>query len=88
MVSLVKRLTSNYTVSCVPLTTPPLNTTTAPKNRTKVITPKWKLTRPEYIGSGLAVNKHHRKVHNHASLPTLMYPLLALYLIVSAVRHV
>lgn len=66
MVSLVKRLTSNYTVSCEPLTTPPLNTTTAPKNRTKIITPKWKLTRPDYFGSGLPINKHHRKPHNHA----------------------
>lgn len=88
MVTLVKRLTSNYTVSCVPLTTPPLNTTTAPKNRTKIITPKWKLPRPEYIGSGLPLNKHPRKAHNHASASAIMYPLLALYLIVSAVCHV
>ncbi|CAF4886808.1 unnamed protein product, partial [Rotaria socialis] len=66
IVSLVKRLTSNYTVSCVPLTTPPLNTTVAPKNRTKIITPKWKVPRPDYLPTGSGFTKHHppRKPYN------------------------
>jgi hypothetical protein len=82
MVSLVKRLTLNHTVSCEPLTTPPLNTTSAPKNRTKIITPKWKLSRPDYLGSGVPLNKHHRKVHSHASTMNLFRVSFAIYPIV------
>jgi hypothetical protein len=81
IVSLVKRLTSNYTVSCLPATTPPSNTTIVPKNRTKIITPKWKSTRPAYIVPGLGLNKHHRKVYNTAYLLTSMYTTVCLYFI-------
>jgi hypothetical protein len=64
----VKELTSNYTVSCLPPTTPAVNTTAAPRNRTKNITPKWKLSRTDYYGSGLGLNKYHRKINNSTSL--------------------
>ncbi|CAF3301864.1 unnamed protein product [Rotaria socialis] len=83
IVSLVKRLTSNYTVSCVPLTTPPLNTTVAPKNRTKIITPKWKVPRPDYLPTGSGFTKHHppRKPYNAGSLLTSMYASVCLHAI-------
>jgi hypothetical protein len=64
----VKELTSNYTVSCLPPTTRTANTTIAPRNRTKNITPKWKLSRTDYYGSGLGLNKYHRKINNAVSL--------------------
>lgn len=82
MVSLVKRLTSNHTVSCEPPTTPPMNTTTAPKNRTKIITPKWKLPRPDYLGVGLPMNKHHRKTYsNSATIITSIFTPFVVYLV-------
>ncbi|CAF4860720.1 unnamed protein product [Rotaria socialis] len=63
IVSLVKQLTSNYTVSCLPPTTQPLNTTVAPRNRTKNITPKWKLSRPDYLSPGIGLHpKGHRRL--------------------------
>ena len=77
----MKSLTSNYTVSCLPPTTPPLNTTIAPKNRTKIITPKWKSSRTDYLGSGLGLNKHPRKTYNTAHLLTSMYTILGLHFI-------
>ena len=82
MVSLVKRLTSNYTVSCLPPTLPPVNTTVAPKNRTKVITPKWKSPRPDYFSPGLGLNRPHRKPHNSADTLRAMCIIVNLYLIV------
>lgn len=79
IVSLVKRLTSNYTVSCLPPTTlPSLSTTVAPKNRTKIITPKWKQPRPDYLLPGLGFNRI-RKPHNHGYLLTSMYITVCLY---------
>ena len=82
MVSLIKRLTSNHTVSCLPPTLPPVNTTIAPKNRTKVITPKWKLPRPEYFAPGLGFNRPHRKPHNSAHLSRSMYTIVSLCLVI------
>jgi len=74
IVSLVKELTTNYTVSCLPPTTPKVNTTIPPRNRTKNITPKWKLSRTDYLGPGLGLNKyHHRKMNNSADLIKSVY---------------
>jgi hypothetical protein len=73
IVSLVKQLTSNYTVSCLPPTTPKLNTTISPRNRTKNITPKWKLPRTDYLGSGLGLNRYHRRMNNSACLIRSIY---------------
>lgn len=80
IVSLVKELTNNYTVSCLPPTTPTVNTTTAPRNRTKNITPKWKLPRTDYYGSGIGLSKNHRRTNNSASSRRAMYIIQCLLL--------
>ncbi|CAF4168990.1 unnamed protein product [Adineta steineri] len=83
IVSLVKRLTSNYTVSCLPPTTPPLNTTVSPKNRTKVITPKWRSSRPDHIIPGFGhIRYTTRKSSNISYLLTSTYTTMSLYSIV------
>ncbi|CAF3379172.1 unnamed protein product [Rotaria sp. Silwood1] len=75
IVSLVKQLTSNYTVSCLPPPTQPSNTTIASRNRTKNITPKWKLTRTDYLSSGLGLHKLHRRINNSAYIIRSMYTI-------------
>ncbi|CAF1155653.1 unnamed protein product [Adineta steineri] len=83
IVSLVKRLTSNYTVSCLPPTTPPVNTTVSPKNRTKVITPKWRSSRPDHIIPGFGhIRYTTRKSSNISYLLTSTYTTIGLYSIV------
>jgi hypothetical protein len=74
----VKELTSNYTVSCLPLTTPPLNTTTTARNRTKMITPKWRSSRIDSLGSGSGLYKQHRKIYHSASILTSIYTIKCL----------
>ena len=73
IVSLVKELTSNYTVSCAPLTTPPLNTTTAARNRTKNITPKWKIPRTDYFGPNIGPYRYKSRVNNSAHILNSIY---------------
>ncbi|CAF0798949.1 unnamed protein product [Rotaria sordida] len=91
IVSLVKQLTSNYTVSCLPPPTQPLNITIAPRNRTKNITPKWKLTRTDYLSSGLGLHKYHRRINNSAyviqSIYTIEYVLFS-FLFFSCINYV
>jgi len=71
----VKELTSNYTVSCLPLTTPPLNSTIPSRNRTKNITPKWKFSRTDYLGTGLGPNKYRGRLNNAAYLIRSIYTI-------------
>ncbi|CAF1348435.1 unnamed protein product [Adineta ricciae] len=79
IVSLIKRLTSNYTVSCTPATTPPLTTTLAPKNRTKIITPRWKTSRIDHFIPGGGLIRDHRRLHNASYSATSVHLTVYVY---------
>lgn len=79
IVSLIKRLTSNYTVSCTPATTPPLITTVAPKNRTKIITPRWKTSRIDHFIPGGGLIRDHRRLHNASCSVTSVHLIVYIY---------
>jgi hypothetical protein len=40
-----------------------------------MITPKWKLSRTDYFGSGLGLNKYHRKMNSSANLIRSIYTI-------------
>ncbi|CAF0807539.1 unnamed protein product [Didymodactylos carnosus] len=64
LVQAAKTAVANYTVPCIAPTEPPLNTTAQPRNRTKLITPKWKSSRSDYLTNH---NKYHRKSNSSSS---------------------